>query len=155
MCWKCDHPEVTVEEWLESMRSIIDTHGWAVQYVESEHRPFAYTVGLHERGLPELLVTGLPPSRAVEILNTVAAYLVDGGRPVPGDLVTIADGPSLEVVQVQHPDAHLLVAIALYGDGVRALQVVWDVRVGHRPLCPDFNRGGVRQPVLGVRGSPP
>ncbi len=37
----------------------------------------------------------------------------------------------LDVVQVQHPDAHMNVAIAFYGH--------------------EFNNGQVREPVLGVR----
>jgi hypothetical protein len=36
----------------------VQAYGWAIQYVESENRPFAYTVGLTDRGLPELLMTG-------------------------------------------------------------------------------------------------
>ena len=32
--------------------------GNPVQFVEHGKRPFAFTVGLHNRGLPELLITG-------------------------------------------------------------------------------------------------
>ena len=52
MCWKCDHPDSTVEQWLDAIRATVDKHGWAVQYVESDRAPYAYTVGLHEHGLP-------------------------------------------------------------------------------------------------------
>jgi hypothetical protein len=151
MCWKCDHPEATVQEWLEAIREMVAKHGWAVQFVESERAPYAYTVGLHERGLPELLVTGLPPQSAARLLNSVAAYLVDGGRPVPGELISIAGGSALEVVQVQHPYAHMNVGVAFYGTELRALQLVWADDQGHRPWCPEFGNGQVRQPVLGVR----
>lgn len=84
MCWLCDHPDSTVEEWLSTIRETVDKHGWAAQYVESDRAPFAYTVGLHARVLPELLVTGLPPQPTVRLLNTVAEYLLAGGRPVLG-----------------------------------------------------------------------
>lgn len=151
MCWKCDHPDSTVEEWLEAIRETVDKHGWAVQYVESDRTPYAYTIGLHERGLPELLVTGLAPAPAARLLNSVAAYLMDGGRPMPGDWISIPDGPTLAVVQVEHPDAHLNVAIAFYGSDLRALQLVWADDRGHQPWCPEFANGGVRQPVFGVR----
>jgi len=40
-----------------------------VQYVESDRAPYAYTVGLREHGLPELLVTGLPPERTARLLD--------------------------------------------------------------------------------------
>ncbi|MGH3632822.1 DUF4262 domain-containing protein [Mycobacterium sp.] len=151
MCWKCDHPEATEEEWLDAIHELVVKHGWAVQFVESDRAPYAYTVGLHERGLPELLVTGLAPERAVRVLNSVAAYLVDGGRPVPGEWISIPNGPMLAVVQVEHPDAHMNVAVAFYGSDVRALQLVWADDNGHRPWCPEFSNGAVRQPVLGVR----
>jgi hypothetical protein len=151
MCWKCDHPEATMQDWLDLLRQTVDEHGWAVQFVESERRPFAYTVGLHSRGLPELLVTGMSPERATLTLNSVADYLVNGGRPVFGDLISLGDEVELCVVQVEHPDAHLNMAIALYGSDVKALQLVWSDERGHRPWCPEFSRGGIRQPVFGVR----
>ncbi len=47
MCWKCDHPEVTEQEWLEALHRLVEKHGWAVQFVESDRTPYAYTVGLH------------------------------------------------------------------------------------------------------------
>jgi hypothetical protein len=155
MCWKCDHPDSTMQEWLEVIRQTVQKHGWAVQFVESEKTPFAYTVGLHELGLPELLVTGLPPHSAVRMLNSIAAYLVEGGRPVPGEWISIGGKSMVLVVQVQHPEAHLNMAIAFYGEEVRALQLVWADEQGHRPWCSEFSNGRVRQPVFGVRVDPP
>lgn len=151
MCWMCDHPGSTQQDYLDQIDATMRKHGWAVQYVESDRSPYAYTIGLHDRGLPELLVTGLPPQRAARLLNGVAAYLVDGGRPVPGELISTPDGPPAVVVQVQHPDAHMDMAVAFYGSDVRALQLVWADDHGHRPWCPDFSNGRIRQPVLGVR----
>jgi hypothetical protein len=91
MCWKCDHPESTIEEWLEAIHTTMVEHGWAVQYVEDDRRPYAYTVGLHDRGLPELLMTGVSPQRAVQLLNAVAEYVVKGGRPTPGHRISLPD----------------------------------------------------------------
>ena len=155
MCWKCDHPDSTMQEWLEIIRATVEKNGWAVQFVEDDRTPFAYTIGLHEQGLPELLVTGMPPQRATQALNSVAQYLVDGGRPVAGELILIGGELGLQVVQVDHPDAHLNVAVALYGPGLRALQLVWPDDRGHRPWCPEFSNRQVRQPVFGVRVDPP
>ncbi|MBS9533949.1 DUF4262 domain-containing protein [Mycobacterium sp. M1] len=151
MCWKCDHPEATIEEWIDEIRAKKDRLGWAIQYVEDDRRPFAYTIGLHEHGLPELLVTGLTPEDTVRVLNGAAQYLVDGGRPVPGHTMSIGDGPLMEIVQVEHPAAHLNMAVALYGPGIKALQLVWHDDHDHSPWCPDFCNGDARQPVLGVR----
>lgn len=41
MCWMCDHPEATAEEYLDEVYGIMLMHGWAVQHVECERRPFA------------------------------------------------------------------------------------------------------------------
>ncbi|OHV05725.1 DUF4262 domain-containing protein [Mycobacterium talmoniae] len=155
MCWKCDHPDSTVEEWLDAIRETVDKRGWAVQYVEDERTPYAYTVGLHEHGLPELLVTGLAPQPTALLLNNLAAYLMEGGKPIPGELIATPDGPPLEVVQVEHPDAHMNVAVAFYGPDLRALQLVWADERGHQPWCPEFSGGRVRQPVLGLRAERP
>lgn len=67
MCWMCDHPEATAEEYLDEVYGIMLMHGWAVQHVECERRPFAYTVGLTRRGLPELVVTGLATTWAAVV----------------------------------------------------------------------------------------
>jgi Domain of unknown function (DUF4262) len=154
MCWKCDHPEATIQEWLELIYEKVKEHGWTVQFIQ-DRTPFAYTIGLHERGLPELLVTGMPPERANLVLNTVANYLVNGGRPVPGERMLIGGELLLDFVQVQHPIAHLKFAYSIYGPDLRALQVVWPDNHGHLPWCTEFSNGGVRQPVFGVRVDPP
>ena len=154
MCWMCDHPDATVQEWLEAIRETVQKHGWAVQFVESDRAPYAYTVGLHERGLPELLVTGLSPQPAARILDSVAEYLVDGGKPLPGERILVGGELLLDVVQVQHPDAHMNVAVAFYGADLRALQLVWPDDRGHRPWCEAFSHAQGRQPVLGVRIDP-
>jgi hypothetical protein len=153
MCWKCDHPDSTMQEWMELIYAAVQENGWIVQYV-TDRTPFAYTIGLHQRGLPELLVTGMPPQRARLVLNSVAEYLVEGGRPVPGERMLIGGELLLDFVQVQHPDAHLKFAVKIYGP-LRALQLVWPDDQGHRPWCAEFSNDGIRQPVFGVRVEPP
>ncbi|OBF93732.1 hypothetical protein A5790_10915 [Mycobacterium sp. 852002-51152_SCH6134967] len=155
MCWQCDHPEATRADYHDVLRRTILEHGWAVQFVESSRNPFAYTVGLHSAGLPELLVTGVSPEWAVRLLNTVANYLIRERVPAPGDTMQLPDGWQAEFVAVAQPDAHLKLAVELYGPEVRALQLVWRDDDGHSAWCPDFNKGGCRQPVLGVRGPQP
>lgn len=153
MCWKCDHPDATTEDYLAELRETMLRHGWAVQYVENERRPFAYTVGLTRYGLPELLITGVAPRRAARLLSTVAQRAVDGDRPAPGMTVDLAAGPFVEMVEVKHPDVHLVFAIAMFGEEVTALQVVWADSRGRWPWSPGFDDGRGTQPVLGVRAS--
>jgi hypothetical protein len=151
MCWQCDHPDKTFDDYLALLRQTIVAHGWAVQHVESDRKPFSYTVGLHERGLPELLVTGLPTKQAGWLLNTFAKRMIAGLRPAPGDHLVLPANTRLEVVDVEHPDAHMGLAIALEGYDVRAIQLVWADGRGRWPWAPGFDGGHRRQPVLGAR----
>lgn len=151
MCWQCDHPDKTLTDYLDLLRETIAAHGWAVQYVQSDRKPFAYTIGLHARGLPELLVTGLPPKRAQWLLNTFARRVVVSGKPVAGDEVSLPAGTRLELVDVAHPDAHMGMAIAIEGPAITAVQLVWADSRGRWPWAPGFDGGQLHQPVLGAR----
>jgi hypothetical protein len=154
MCWMCDHPGSTQEDYLDEVRAKVLKRGWAVQYVESDRTPYAYTIGLHDHGLPELLVTGVSPQRALRLLNSVARDALAGTVFRPGEYIALQSGPLMEVVEVQHPDAHLNAAVAFYGNEMRALQLVWADGQGRWPWDADFGdrRGG--QPVLGMRAGP-
>jgi hypothetical protein len=152
MCWKCDHPGGTTEEYLAELRRTMLRCGWAVQYVESDRRPFAYTIGLTRYGLPELLVTGVSPRRAMRLLNGAGRRAVGGDPLTPGMQFSIPAGPVVEMVEVEQPDAHLKFAVAMLGE-VTALQLVWADRRGRWPWAPDFEDGHGTQPVLGVRAT--
>ncbi len=151
MCWQCDHPDKTPGDYLDVIRDKILARGWAVQYVEGDRRPFAYTIGLHDRGLPELLVTGLVARQSFWLLNTFAKRMLAGLRPIPGDQVSLPARTRLELVGVEHPDAHMGMAIALEGTGVTAVQLVWADGRGRWPWAPGFDDGQRCQPVLGAR----
>jgi hypothetical protein len=157
MCWQCDHPEATYEDFLAHMRGLVAAHGWAVECVERSgiHPPWAYTVGLTEAGCPELVVTGMPPTEAGFLLNAVADHVMHAEPPGPGERIQLASGLLIEIVEVTEPTAHLLVATALYGPRIKALQVVHADYRGDWPWEPGYRgngRGG--QPVLGVRARP-
>lgn len=157
MCWECDHPESTHQDYLDYMQGLIDGFGWAVVGVEGDqiHPPWAYTLGLTPHGKPELVVTGLPHPRATWLLNAVASYVLETAVPTPGEQVLVEGGPLTEVVRVAEPTAHLLTAVEFYGLGITALQLAYADARGHWPWCAEFrgHRGG--QPVLGIRSEPP
>lgn len=150
MCWLCGHPGATRQDYLDVLRGLALKNGWAVQYVEAEP-PFAYTIGLADAGLPELLITALPPERSLLLLSSVADYMVRQVEPAPGDTFELPDGSLAEFVEVTAPDVHMRWALAFHHGPVRALQIAWRDGAGHSPWCPDFNLGGRRQPVLGMR----
>jgi Domain of unknown function (DUF4262) len=151
MCWMCDHPGSTVEDYLDEVRRKIQTYGWAIQYVEDDRRPYAYTIGRTPFGLPELLVTGVSPVRAHHLLHDFADR-IEGTLPLkPGTKVALSGRDRVEVVKVEHPEAHMGAAIGLYGYEVRAMQLVWADARGRWPWSADFDEGRGTQPVLGVR----
>ncbi|MGK2883061.1 MAG: DUF4262 domain-containing protein [Mycobacterium sp.] len=148
----CDHPDKTGQDYLDEVVSeLIRAHGWAIQYVQDERMPFAYTIGLARMGLPELLVTGLPPTKAGWVLNGCAEFIVRDDRPwKPGETVSSPFGVApLRLVEVEHPDVHLPAAVTLQGP-IQALQLVWPDSDGHAPWCPEFNEGRGGQAVLGI-----
>lgn len=153
MCWQCDHPGSTYQDYLDHLRVLMSCHGWAVQAVGGDriHPPWAYTVGLTEFGEPELVVTGMRAGAAAELLNNVAAHVLHAEAPKPGERVPLTGGPLIEIVTVAEPAAHLHVAVDFYGTDIRALQLVHADDRGHWPW--DVGWRGVRggQPVLGIR----
>jgi Domain of unknown function (DUF4262) len=154
MCWLCENPGATPEDYENRIRQLITRFGWAIQAVERDgpHPPWAYTAGLTGRGLPELVVTGTDPVPAAALLNAAAEDLLHGKVPEPGAEIRLRGGQLAEVVTVAVPDAHLNVAVALYGDAVTALQLVHASPDGRWPW--DDGYGGC-QPVLGTRAARP
>lgn len=151
MCWMCDHPNVTRADYADVLRTKMLDNGWAIQYVENARTPWAYTIGLHDWGRPELLITGVSPARALRLLNIVAREAMCGLDLTPGRRVKVPGGPLVEIVAVDHPDAHMSWAIEMGGPEVQALQLVWADGRGRWPWSAAFCDGRRRQPVLGVR----
>ena len=153
MCWKCENPDGTEEEYLDDLREMMrDHHGWQVQFVEHDRRPFAYTVGLHNRGLPELLITGLNAHVSNRVLKSIGHMIVDDGTYLaPAMHIDYEDRFLMEVVEVDHPDVHLKYAVRICGPEVRALQLVWADDRGRWPWEAGWGNGRRRQPVFGVR----
>jgi hypothetical protein len=153
MCWLCDHPRATRRDYLEHVRTLIESNGWVVQALQRDgaYAPWAYTVGLTRAGLPELVVTGMPVSRAQALLNHLASHFLHADVPEPGEQIALSGGPLIEIVEMAEPAARLITAVEFYGTKIRALQVVhaddrghWPWEVGYRGV-----RGG--QPVFGAR----
>lgn len=151
MCWQCDNPHATIDDYLDHLRMIIMFCGWAVQFVEDDRKPFAYTVGLHEKGLPELVLTGLPPHESARLLNAMARRVLDEGIALqPFMHIDFQSELHFEVVEVEHPDAHLKMAVNIYGP-IRALQLVWTDDHRRWPWDRGWARGRRPQAVFGRR----
>lgn len=133
-------------------RRLIDTHGWAVIGVfptcAEDGPPFSYTVGLTDRGLPELAIYGLPPQTAGGVLNVAARHAVDRGELPCGQPITGLLAGGLPVVAVAMEDTDDLTSVrGLYGVVLAAQQIVWPDSQGRMPW-EDWNLG-TAQPLLG------
>lgn len=150
----------------------IDRVGWSVTGVfptqndPPETTPFAYTIGLTEKSLPELLIAGLGPRQAQSLLNLAAQHVVETGLPFThGQTVTgVAVGNPLVALNVPVPqrigdqlNAHGAladtlypgVAIARYGRSrLRLQQLVWPDRNGQFPWSAFYVIDSWVQPVL-------
>lgn len=149
MCWMCDHPEATFADYVEErLQPMIDRYGWAVQAVgpTRTRAGFAYTVGLTAQGRAELVVTGKGPAASYDLLEAALTQ----GEPRPGYRFDVLLGPALQVLHVPRPADQLLVATALYGDSVRAVQLAWADGRGRWPW--EVPRS--RQWLLGRPGLP-
>jgi hypothetical protein len=153
MCWVCEHPESTKQERLEYLRGLLDQHNWVVIGVHEERYrpPYSYTLGLTDRELPELVITGLPHKRAADALTRAAWDLLAGETLAPGKRIRTVEGLLAEVVKVDEPGAHLDVAADLYGQQLAALQLVYTDQRGRWPWDRKFRDGQGGQPVLGAR----
>lgn len=66
------------DQYWTKILSTIEKYGWFAQIVGgTDNAPwFAYTIGLSDKNLPELLITGLHPEKAHEFINLVGKGLV-------------------------------------------------------------------------------
>lgn len=137
--------------YLTRVREVIRRNGWAVQGVVSapdaaeQLPPMAYTVGLTEMGLAELIIMGLPRDAAAGILNAAASEHIRDDL-VPGREYHLGNLP-VRVVPISVGRARQMLAIAweMYGYKLSATQLLWPSPAGKWPDHPDWDGGGAQQ----------
>ncbi|MGO8886751.1 MAG: DUF4262 domain-containing protein [Streptosporangiaceae bacterium] len=139
---------------LDELRRSIACSGWAVRRIgRGRFTPSrAYTAGLAGHDRPELIVTGLPLSRAARLLNELAADAIRAA-PEPGARICVPGSAPIEIVDVTCPAAHLPAAAELYGRNIRAMQLVYADDLGHWPWDPGYRGFRGDQPILGNRAA--
>jgi Domain of unknown function (DUF4262) len=148
---------VSIDDVVRRQTKLIDSRGWAVTIVlptdDDAVAPFAYTVGLTAVGSAELIIAGLDPDIAQELLDDLAQRVHDRAqRFTSGHRITdllagydavIVEGPATEAL---HPGA----AFARYStDRVTLQQVVWPDPHGRFPWEPGCSTRPQAQPTLG------
>lgn len=125
MCDMCDNPDLTMADLRAANVRRIDANGWMIQYVFGEPGlpPFAYTVGLTAKDLPEAYVEGLNPNQAGELLNEVARSLLAGGIE-PTEVISGPDGRTYLTAEGDTEQLEMYTAFEFYGvEAVRALKL--------------------------------
>lgn len=142
------------DDYDQKVQSAIDAHGWAVQGVfpstDDDGAPFAYTVGMTARSLPELLIYGLPSQVATLVLNAAGARMGEDGPPQDGQRLSgLIANYDLAVVNAVHT-RDLAMARRFYGnDQVRAVQLVWPDQEGRYPWDGGYSIRLTTQPLTG------
>lgn len=152
VCDLCDRPDLDPDDMLEGIREQIRRRRFTTVSVAGStcSAEFSYTVGLTEYGLPELIVAAVRHDEAIRLLDCWGSYLLDESAVLAGE--TLEAGPwLLEAVAVERPEEGLLVAHRLYGERLRALQLVWADASGRWPWDPGHRARRSGQPVLGAR----
>jgi hypothetical protein len=143
-----------LQQVLDRLESLIARHGVAIVSVGAarDAPAFSYTVGLSDDGLPELLVTGLPPEVAQPVLNDLAVRLRrDGALPVSEPLADVFAGmPAvLQEVPFARCAAYVRVAADRRQGPLRVLQLIWPDAAGRFPWEAGYDqRFRTVQPVL-------
>jgi hypothetical protein len=113
--------------------SAISEHGQFIMGVLG-YPEYSYTIGNAEKGLPELIVTGMPPSMAAMLLNQVGDDMRELGRADLDEVLT-NDGYSnaLKAVDVHptqvegcmHQARYRLEAVGKDVRELKAVQILW------------------------------
>lgn len=150
------HPKLVAH-----MEALIAEYGMAVNPVmpSGDAPPFAYSVGQQPKGLPELIVFGLPPQVAGAMLYTLAGHIEAehaAGRAVGAGFIVVPDVPvrtALLEVPAAAASEYATVAHERSAGQATYLQVVWPDEAGVFPWEPGYD-GELRQ-YQRMLGSPP
>ena len=89
-------------------RDLIKKHGRSVIGVFGEGAmPFAYTIGNHARGMPEIVLVGLCDENAMGLLNLASEIQNRRGRPLgDGEVVSLGEGAKFAVKFIDASNTH-------------------------------------------------
>lgn len=136
------------------LEAMIAEQGFAVSVVAPsfEREGWAYTVGLHRSGLPELIVIGgLPTHEQYGVLHELAMRAGRGKRYGPGErLGSVLVGYDAAFIEVMDTGSDWFEVVNEVQSGYRALQLVWPDH-GHRfPWDDGYDLPPDCQPLLGL-----
>jgi hypothetical protein len=122
---------------------VVQKHGWYALSVYDNNPPFLYSVGLMQSFKhPELIVLGLEPKSAYNVLCTIVSHLRTGSSYVqPGKYPNVLEGGELIAIRRVHPTQHPLYLGYAMGycretqiSTLEAVQVLWPDGKGKFPF---------------------
>ncbi len=138
---------------LAQVKEHIEKAGQSVIGIFDGDPPFSYTIGNTAKGLPELLLIGMHPAQAREILNMFGSMMRNRGEGFANmELVSLGDG-ALPLLMVETDergsDEYARQARAYFGDqDVSVVQVVIPDRQGRFPGQPGCDEPYASVPVI-------
>lgn len=138
----------------KDVADMVAHHGWAVLSIHADvdTPPYSYTVGLTEKGLPEIILFGVPPDAAQPVLEILAKELVDGksyGENTPLTRVFAGVNAYLKPVPEIAAREKMWLASEFYPKRMAGLQLVWPDEAGVFPWQDGFNENlRLAQPLL-------
>jgi len=139
---------------------MIRRHGWMVQSVSpTQEQPgisYNYSIGLHAKGLPEILVIGLPLQIGHALVNDIVKLVMARktmGSTFVGDIAHPKWPTHFFLIEAQSDKAaEYALGADARSDGVaKYIQIVWPDKEGRFPWNPDATpEFRDAQPVLGA-----
>ena len=114
-----------VEQTISDTKRIIEKYGFNVTGVGTSP-PFAYTSGLFNDDIPELLISGLPMEVAHGVLTNIYDLAMDGLKLESGMQISdiLGDGYKIMLLDIDSDKSEMHLTRRLYGDGFPALAVI-------------------------------
>lgn len=137
----------------KAIKDNIDQHGWHLQYVFGDEarksKPFFYTIGLTDMGLPEMiLVGGIPTHYAHAIISDLMRKWKGEGfkNETRYDIIGTSTGAKMpvEIAELYTGDGRLRSEYAIQafeyykGQDIRFAQILWPDREGNLPSSAEF-----------------
>ena len=126
---------------LSEIGNHIKEYGCSIISTDTDGTRMAYTVGLSDSGLPEIVVFGLPPASAHGILNDAAKLLKEDKLPLDAPISELAKLPLVcKQVPAERGVGYINFAIIWAGRPVNLIQLVWPDEKGHFPWQKKFDK---------------
>jgi hypothetical protein len=135
------------------VKNMTEGIGWSITGV-ADRPSFTYSTGLTQYGLPELIVSGLPPDVSAFFINKIGSEMKEGKKIELGKKYSSYTESGLPMVFIEVGKEEMKEKMTVTGchfkDGFKALQLVWCDTKGKLPWEEEFEEKFIElQHILG------